>query len=206
MYSELRLCIETLAVILVVVGVGLFSGTKRETLCDRDNLVGLLLIGIALSAHGGFDTILRSSPHAVFSGYVEGWSRPLGLLPSGICLYDLGDPPTKTLWDAPYRCVYIPAGSKVPDAIWSTGKIWELQATYRTRDLQAVKIEGEPVKASLATELQAWTWQHDEPLWRPAIETSVGLIFMLASASRLVIKRASPVSSFLHISSTGHGI
>jgi hypothetical protein len=95
------------------VGVSLFSGTKRETLWDRDNLVGLLLIGIALSAHGGFDAILRSSPHAVFSGYVLGFSRSLGLSPSVICLYDLGSPPGNDYVDAPYRCVYIPAGSAV---------------------------------------------------------------------------------------------
>ncbi len=62
MYSGVRLCIDAFAVICIVVGVGLFSGTKRETLWDRDNLVGLLLIGTALSIHGGWDTFFRSSP------------------------------------------------------------------------------------------------------------------------------------------------
>ena len=96
MYSGVRLCIDAFAVICVVVGVGLFSGTKRETLCDRDNLVGLLLIGTALSIHGGRDTFFRSSPHAVFSGYVLGWSRFSGdpaWAPGTFCLYDLGYPP-----------------------------------------------------------------------------------------------------------------
>ena len=69
MYWELRLCIDALAVICVVLGVSLFAGTKRETLWDRNNLVGLLLVGIALSTHGGFDTILRSGePPLVLSG------------------------------------------------------------------------------------------------------------------------------------------
>ena len=96
MYSGVRLCIDAFAVICVVVGVGLFSGTKRETLWDRDNLVGLLLIGTALSIHGGWDTFFRSSPHAVFSGYVLGWSRYSGdpaWAPGTFCLYDLGYPP-----------------------------------------------------------------------------------------------------------------
>jgi hypothetical protein len=195
LYFGLRLCIDTLCVIFVVVGVGFFSGTKRETLWDRENLVGLLLIGIALSAHGGVDTILRSSPHAVFSGYVLGFSRPSGLLPGGICLYDLDN----HHWDPPYRCVYIPAGSKVPGAVWTTGTIWLLRATYRTRDLQAVRIEGEPVPSREATGLQAWTWQHNEPLLRPVIEASVGIILMLGAAIKAMIRRASPVSSSLHI-------
>ena len=48
MYSGLRLCVDTLGVICVVLGVGLFSGTKRETLWDRNNVLGLLFIAIAL--------------------------------------------------------------------------------------------------------------------------------------------------------------
>ena len=48
MSSGLRLCIDTLAVICVVLGVGLFSGAERETLWDRNNVLGLLFIGIAL--------------------------------------------------------------------------------------------------------------------------------------------------------------
>jgi hypothetical protein len=47
-YFGLRLCIDTLGVICVVLGVGLFHGSKREILWDRNNVLGLLLIGIAL--------------------------------------------------------------------------------------------------------------------------------------------------------------
>ena len=42
MYSELRLCVDALGVVCVVWGLSLFAGTKRETLRDRDNIVGLL--------------------------------------------------------------------------------------------------------------------------------------------------------------------
>jgi len=146
-YPELRPRINTLGVICVVLGVSLFAGTKRETLWDGNNLVGLLLVGFALSTHGGFDTILRSSPHATFSGYVLGWDRSSGDAASAsgrIWLYDLGYPPAKDWVDAPYRAVYIPAKRTVPDAAWNTDRVWLLRTTYRTRDLQAVRIEGEP--------------------------------------------------------------
>lgn len=115
MYSELRLCIDTLGLICVVLGVALFAGTKRETLWDRNNLVGLLLVGIALSTHGGFDTILRSSPRATFSGYVLAWSRSSEDAASAsgwIWLYDLGYPPAKGWEGAPYRALYLPQGSQ----------------------------------------------------------------------------------------------
>jgi hypothetical protein len=138
MYSELRLCIDVLAIVCVVLGLSLFAGTKRETLWDRNNLAGLLLLGVALLAHGGFDTILRSSPHATFSGYVLGWDRSSGDVASAsgrIFLYDLGYPPAKDWVGAPNRAVYIPARGYVPSAVWSTDKIWLLRATYRTRDL-----------------------------------------------------------------------
>lgn len=202
MYSELRLCIDTLAAICVVLGIGLFSGTKRETLWDRDNLVGLLLVGIALSTHGGFDTILRSSPHATFSGYVLGWDRSSGDAASAsgrIWLYDLGYPPAKGWVDAPYRAVYIPAKPNVPDGAWSTDEIWLLRATYRTRDLQAVRIEGEPVPSAKASGMQTWSWQSNEPLLRPVLESAIGLALMLGTAVRLLMRRGSSDASSLHI-------
>ena len=208
MYSGLRLCIDTLGVICVVLGVGLFSGTKRESLWDRDNLVGLLLLGIALSTHGGFDTILRSSPHAVFSGYVLGWSRSSGDVASAsgwIWLYDLGNPPAERFWDKPYRAIYIPAGGKAPDAAWSTDEVWLLRATYRMRDLQAVRIEGTPVASSKASGLQAWSWHHNEPIFLPAVETTVGLALMLGAAI-LLMRRVSPDASSLHITFVGDNI
>jgi len=201
LYSGLHLCIDTLSVVLIVLGVCLFYGTKRETLWDRDNLVGLLLIGIALSTHGGFDTIMRSSPHATFSGYVLGWSRSSGQVASAsgwIWLYDLGNPPAERFWDKPYRAVYIPPRGKVPDAAWSTDRVWLLRTTYRTRDLQAVRIEGTSVASSETFGPQAWTWQRNEPLLRPALETTIGLALMVG-AGILLIRRVSPDSSSLHI-------
>ena len=207
MYWELRLCIDTLGVICVVLGLSLFAGTKRETLWDRNNLVGLLLVGIALLTHGGFDTILRSSPHATFSGYVLAWDRSSDAASASgrIWLYDLGYPPTKDWVDAPYRAVYIPARRNLPDAAWSTDKVWLLRATYRTRDLQAVRIEGKPVPSQKASEMQTWTWQSNEPLLRPALESVIGLALMLGTALRLLMRRGSPDGSSLHLTLVGDG-
>jgi hypothetical protein len=194
-YSELRLCIDTLGIICVVWGLSLFAGTKRETLWDRDNIVGLLLVGIGLLTHGGFDTILRSSPQAVFSGYVLGWdrsSRDVSSASGRIWLYDLGYPPAKDWTGAPHRTVYIPAMRKVPDAAWSTDQRWLLRTTYRTRDFQAVRIEGEPVPSQKASGMQAWAWQSDEPLLRPALEGAIGLVLMLGAAVRLLMGGNKP--------------
>jgi hypothetical protein len=192
-YSELRLCVDVLGVVCAVWGLSLFAGTKRETLWDRDNIVGLLLIGIALSTHGGLDTILRSSSHATLSGYVLGWSRSSGKVASAsgwIWLYDLGYPIGKDLGDAPAgRAVYIPANRSVPDAAWNTDEVWLLRTTYRTRDLQAVRIEGEPVPLAKASGMRTWTWQSSDPLLRPAVEAAIGIALMLAAAIGLLTIR-----------------
>ena len=192
MYSEPRLCVDALGVVCAVWGLSLFAGTKRETLWDRDNIVGLLPIGVALSTHGGLDTILRSSSHATFSGYVLGWSRSSGKVASAsgwIWLYDLGYPIGKDLGDAPAgRAVYIPANRNVPDAAWNTDKVWLLRTTYRTRDLQAVRIEGEPVPLVKASGMRTWTWQSNEPLLRPAVEAAIGIALMLGAAIGLLTR------------------
>jgi hypothetical protein len=97
--------------------------------------------------------------------------------------------------DALYRCVYIPAGRNVPVAVWSTDEIWLLRATYRTRDLRAVKIEGKPVPSPKASGLQAWSWQSSEPLIRPAFETTIGVVLMLGAGIFLIRRRSPDVSS-----------
>jgi hypothetical protein len=201
-YSGLRLCIDTLAVICVVLGVSLFAGTKRETLWDRNNLGGLLLVGVALLTHGGLDTILRSSPRATFSGYVLGWSRSSenAAAASGwVWLYDLGYPPAKGWGGAPYRALYVPATPNMPNAVWNTDSVWLIRATYRTRDLQVVRIEAEPVPAADTSGMQKWTWQFNESLLRPAFEAAIGLTFLLGATIGLLIRSGSGDASLLHI-------
>jgi hypothetical protein len=66
--------VNVAAIVCAMVALPLFIGTKRQTRFDKNNLVGFVLLGVAVLLHGGFLTVLRSSPHAVFSGYVLGWS------------------------------------------------------------------------------------------------------------------------------------
>lgn len=201
MYQELRLCIGTVGIICVVLGLSLFAGTKRETLWDKDNLLGLLLIGIALSIHGGLDTFLRSSPRITFSGYDLGWSRSGDAASASgrMWLYDIGYPPTRDWVGAPSRAVDIPASHNMPGAAWNTNKVWLLRVTYRTRDLQAVKIEGQPVPSAEASGMRVWAWESDEPLTRPAVEAVIGFVLMLGAAVNLLRRRGSPDTSSLHI-------
>jgi hypothetical protein len=201
-YSQLRWCIDTLGILCCLLGAGLFYGTKRETLWDRDNLVGLILIGIALSTHGGFDTILRSSPHATFSGYVLGFTRMSGS--SGwISLYDCGYPPAQFSVDAPHQAVFLPAWRNVPDAVWNMDQVWLLRVTYRTRDLQAERIESEPVPLAKASGMQKWTWQWVEPLLRPILESAIGLALIFGAAVTFLIKRGSSGASSFDIAAVG---
>jgi hypothetical protein len=44
--------INVLALLSAVVGLPLFAGTKRESIFDRDNVIGLLLVGFACSFMG----------------------------------------------------------------------------------------------------------------------------------------------------------
>ena len=113
------------------------------------------------------------------------------LLPQdGFGCTTLGYPIGKDLGDAPAgRAVYIPANRNVPDAAWNTDKVWLLRTTYRTRDLQAVRIEGEPVPLAKASGMRTWTWQSNEPLLRPAVEAAIGIALMLGAAIGLLTRR-----------------
>jgi len=190
-------------------GVLSFSGTKRETLWD--NLVGLLLIGIALSTHGGFHTILRSSPRATFSGYVTTMARTSDDRGSASMIYvcDLGYPPESFESfvakypkgqgsGAPCQALYTPAKSGLPDATWNTHMVWLLRTVYRTRDFQVTRIDGEPVPFAKSSGTQSWTWQRNEPVLLPAIETATGFTLMLGTAIALLRRKRLDAAS-LHI-------
>lgn len=210
MYVELRVCIDVLGIVCAVLGILLFAGTQRETLRDRHNFVGLLLIGVALSTHGGFDTILRSSPRATFSGYVTTLARTSDDPDSTSMIYlcDLGYPPEslasfaaeypKAPSGAPCRALYTPAKSGLPDAAWNTNMVWLLQTVYRTRDFQVTRIDGEPVPSAKASGIQSWTWQRNEPVLRPAIEAATGCALTLGAAAALFRRRRLD-SAALHI-------
>lgn len=79
----------------MLVALPLFIGTSRQRLFDKNNLLALVLLGLAAFSHGGFETVIRSSPHAVFSGYVLGWSGGSEDEESSLWIYDLGSLPRR---------------------------------------------------------------------------------------------------------------
>jgi hypothetical protein len=52
--------VNVAAIVCAMVALPLFIGTKRQTRFDKNNLVGFLLLGVAVLLHGGFLTIIRS--------------------------------------------------------------------------------------------------------------------------------------------------
>ncbi|MGC1975549.1 MAG: hypothetical protein WA671_02410, partial [Candidatus Sulfotelmatobacter sp.] len=93
MLTGISVYVNVAAIVCAMVALPLFIGTKRQTRFDKNNLVGFVLLGAAVLLHGGFLTVLRSSPHAVFSGYVLGWSGGGEDTESSLWIYDLGFPP-----------------------------------------------------------------------------------------------------------------
>lgn len=185
-----------------MVAIPLFAGTKRETLWDRNNLVGLLLIGFALLFHGGFETYLRSSPRLSFSGYVLGWGRSQN--GSGwASIYDLGYPPTKKWSDgAAFRAVHVPWSktNPVPEEVWSVRGEWLIQLTYRVRDLEVISMRAVPVPALKAAGITGWEWQsRNERLVWPATETALGIVCALAASFIFMHKREVVLQSSLRI-------
>lgn len=78
MFTGISVYVNVAAIVCALVALPLFIGTSRQRLFDKNNLIALLLLGLAALSHGGFQTVIRSSPRAVFSGYVLGWSGGSG--------------------------------------------------------------------------------------------------------------------------------
>jgi hypothetical protein len=194
MTREFQWCVNALALICALAAVPLFAGTKRETLWDRTNIIGLVLLGTALLLHGGLETYLRSSPVDSFNGYVLGWSRSDD--GSGwISVYDLGYPPCKEwfMGDVPYRALRIKSRSRntVPQSIWDSERTLYLRLKYRIRDSKVVTIDAIPVAEQRTSNPRGWRWESREERlrWR-LIETLIGGLFFVAGAGGFILKKA----------------
>ena len=51
--------VNVAAIVCAMVALPLFIGTKRQTRFDQNNLVGFVLLGVAVLLHGGFLAVLR---------------------------------------------------------------------------------------------------------------------------------------------------
>ena len=96
--------IDVVALACAVAALPLFIGLRRSNILDRNNLFGAILLCFAALLHGGFEVLLRSSPHESFAGYLRGGSgeRPA----MAILLSDTDCPPTAPLKRIPgaYSC------------------------------------------------------------------------------------------------------
>jgi hypothetical protein len=178
--------IDVVALLIAAIGLPLFAGTKRETILDRDNIVGLLLVGLALLLHGGFGTLLRSSPHGTFNGYVLGWDG--GDDERRLWIYDLGYPPKEFWIDAPSRSLHLEwtKNNPVPADI-STINGSYLKVDYRLWDLEIASIDALPVSRSQAGELSPWHWKSHATarLW-PMVQTILGVLFVTIAGTLFV--------------------
>ena len=159
--------VNVIAIVCALIALPLFIEANRFRLVDKNNLLGLCLLGIAAFLHGGFQTVIRSSPHAVFSGYVLGWSGGSEDKESSLSIYDLGFPPAdESSFDtAPYRELFLTRSrsDNVPAVFWADGISEYVKFEYRLWDRQITGIDAVPVPNAKQKEPDAWQWKsHSE--------------------------------------------
>ena len=117
---------------------------RWKRLVDRNNLVGAFLLGLSLFLHGGFETLLRSSPVASFEGYNFGsptWGRE-----AEVRLYDLGYPPAAASESSPSRLLNIRwSDANRPSGALNGGASMLFKCEYRIWDGEIVHGAGVPV-------------------------------------------------------------
>ena len=171
--------VSFVALLCAAVGLTFFGGTTRETLGDKETLLGLFLIGSAMLLHGGFAALLGSSPWANFTGSVRAYAP----LPDEIheerwawfALYDLGYPPKESIIDpvtgtlVPYRDFTISwtKQNPVPEAIFETDEAYWVSCVYRTWDLKSFSLDAAATPQARARGRTSvhWTAAPESPLW-----------------------------------------
>ncbi len=181
MLTGILVYVNVAALACGLIALPLFIGAKRQSFLDKNNLLGLILLGIALLLHGGFQTLLRSSPHATFSGYVQGWEGGSNSNDSSLWIYDLGFPPAAPpFYEVPYRNLHLSTSrsNRVPASFWNTDGSEYMKCEYRVWDLEMTRIDASPVpNAGLPGSTTAWQWKSDtgERTW-PFLEALLGLL------------------------------
>jgi hypothetical protein len=187
--------VNVAAIVCALVAPPLFIGAKRKSFLDKNNLLGLVLLGIAVLLHGGFQTLLRSSPHAVFSGYVLGWSGGSEDRESSLSIYDLGFPPADTgsFYNAPYRNLILARSrnNRVPASFWNSDSHEYVKCDYRVWDQEITRIDAVPVPNAKQAVSAAWRWesQSEGRTW-PFLEALLG--FLVACKCILLLGRKEP--------------
>jgi len=155
--------VNVIAILCALIALPLFIGASRYRLVDKNNLLGLCLLGVAAFLHGGFQTVIRSSPHAVFSGYVLGYSGGSEDKESSLSIYDLGFPPADgaSFETAPYRELFLTRSrsDNVPSSFWDSDINEYVKCDYRLWDQQITGIDAVPVPNAKQKGPAAWQWK-----------------------------------------------
>lgn len=171
------------AALIVLLALPLYIGAWRRTFVEKNNLVATFLIGLALVFHGGFQTLLRLSPHAMFTGYDLGWEGGPGEKDSSVYIYDLGYPPgeDEMVFTAPNRNLHLSRHTHpVPDAFWQIDQKLLLKCDYRKWDLEITHIEAIPTPEATLTGSRSWSWDSDsEARAGCLLEAFLGLVAVL---------------------------
>jgi hypothetical protein len=176
--------IDVVALACAVAALPLFIGLRRSNILDRNNLFGAILLCFAALLHGGFEVLLRSSPHESFAGYLRGGSgeRPA----MAILLSDTDCPPTcdRSLETHSRRLFLLTSvGNRVPEPLWYSPDRIHLKCDYRAWDHRVARIDAVPRPGTHG--LSAWHWEsHAEGIFWHALEGGGGLILAIVCAFR----------------------
>jgi hypothetical protein len=182
--------INSTAVVFASIGLLLLSGAIRHGLIGRNRSLGWCLFGVALLLHGGFHVALKSSPHAVFSGYVLGTEDGSEYTTSSLWIYDLGFPQGDiTSFDnAPYRELLLTKSQNdhIPASLWNLDSGEYLECDYRLWDRQITSIDAVPTPTAKAKGAVAWQWRsHSQGYAWPLLEALLGICAVCWSSLRL---------------------
>jgi hypothetical protein len=187
--------VNVAAIVCALVALPLFIGSKRQRFLDKNNLLGFVLLGIAMLLHGGFQTLLRSSPHAVFSGYLLGWDGGSEDRESSLWIYDLGFPPADTVsfYEFPNRNLNLrrSRNNRVPASFWNTDRHEYVKCDYRVWDQEITRIDAVPVPDAKQAASGAWRWQsQSEGRAGPFLEALLG--FLITCKCILLLGKKEP--------------
>jgi hypothetical protein len=176
--------VSVFACLCMLRGIILLGGTTRESLFDRETLAGGLLIGLALLAHGGIESLPRLSPTASYRGYVEIPGRiptDSWILVDGRVDPPFDDDPSRTLhlvWTEP---------NALPESFRKRDYRYDLTYIYRSWDLRILSIHALPDPHAPDPGLKAWDWFPPPPetKWYFFVECGLGTILLAYALLKL---------------------
>jgi len=177
--------VNAIAVACALGALPWFAGLRWKTLADKNNLAGAFLLSLAVFLHGGFGTLLKCSPTAVFTG--------CNLLQSNdeaVDAYVLIAAPRSPSAQR-FHIRWSPA-NRLPTSFWDPGAL--LKCRYRVWDREITHISAVPTRPTAADTAWEWNSNSGSLLWC-SLEGIGGLALLLlcARAFRRASRRAREV-------------